>query len=82
MSQHDMTRYREYEPSEPASDQSYSPGGTADSYEPFSTIGARVHARHASVLVVDDVLARGGDKPDTLPDVNVRVDDDDIICMF
>ena len=63
-----VARHRELDPSEPANYQSYSPGGTADAYEPFSTVGARVHARHASALAVDDVGV-------------TRAEDDDAICM-
>ena len=55
-----MAHNRELEP-----EQSYSPGGTADAYEPL-TVGARVHARHeasymayVSHAAASDAAARG-----------------------
>jgi hypothetical protein len=70
-------RHRDLEP-----DQSYSPGGTSQAaYEPLDmeSIGARVHARHASAVTVDDVAARGAEESDFWLD---RCDDEDEICMF
>ena len=52
-----MARHRDLEP-----DQSYSPGGTADAYEPL-TVGARVHARHETSRLAYDSYS--------LPDLSV-----------
>ena len=75
-----MARHRDLE-----TEQSYSPGGTADAYEPL-TVGARVHARHEASYVACishalsiDATAGGAAVTATACACD---DDDEMICMF